>query len=154
MQLQDWASSQHIVCLSCTRGFQGWWQKSLLGLADGGWGSQQCNTGPSSLFKQQGRLLAELTLTETHWRACGKREEQPPVFGIYSQSPLTIHCIMETYSCLSRPTVSRSSPCISQISVEPFITSHTKNTYESQVKTLLEYKTFSFRFAETQLLHT
>lgn len=118
------------------------------------WGSQQCNTGPSPLFKQQGRLLAELTLKETRWRACGKREEQLPVFGIYSQSPLRVHCIMETYSCSSRPAVSRSSPCISQISVEPFITSHAKNTYKSQVKTLLEYKTFSFGFAETQLIHT
>lgn len=68
--------------------------------------------------------------------------------------PVTTRCIEETYSCLNRLAVSRSSPCISGVSVEPFIASHTKTTYESQVTTLLECKAFSLGLAEAQLFHT
>lgn len=75
--LQDWMSSQHIVCLSSTMDFQGCQQKSLLGLTDG-WlrGSQQWNMGPSALFQQQLKLLAEFTLQETHWGERGWKKSR------------------------------------------------------------------------------
>ena len=155
MQLRDWASSQHIVCLGCMMGFQGRRQKSLLGLADGGFeGASSAIRDPPPCLNKGGCWQSSLCRRHAREQGGGKREERPPVFGIYSQSPLTIHCIMETYSCLNRLAVSCSWPRISRIAVEPFITSHTKNTHESQVKTLLEYKSFSLGLAETQLLRS
>lgn len=75
--LQAWRSSQHIMCLSSTMDFQGCQQKSLLGLTDGWlWGSQQWNMGPSALFQQQLKLLAEFTLQETHWGERGVEKEK------------------------------------------------------------------------------
>lgn len=137
-------------------GFQGCRQKSPLGLRAGGFEgvSSAIRDPPPSLNNEGGCRQSSLCRRHAGEQGGEEGEGQPPVFGIQPQSPLTTHRIMETCNCLTRPAVSRSPPPVSQISAEPFITSHTKNTYESPVKTLLEYKAFSLGLAETQLLHT
>lgn len=83
-------------------------------------GSQQWNMGPSAPFKQQLKLLAELS----HRRHAGEKGsgkgERPPWFGIYSQFPLIIHRVMEAYGYPRRPAAPSSSSCISQTSVHHF----------------------------------
>lgn len=89
MRLQDQASSQHIVCLGCTMGFQGRRQKSLSGLADGGFeGAGSAIRDPlPCLNNEGGRWQSSLCRRHAGERGGGKREEQRPIYGIYSQSP-------------------------------------------------------------------
>lgn len=153
--LQDWMSSQYIVCLSSTMDFQGCQQKSLLGLTDG-WlrGSQQWNMGPSALFQQQLKLLAEFTLQETHWGERGWKKSRttssvwrllsiPPYKSLHHeniQSP-TKACSF-TQFCLYFMDISGSSHYFS----------HKLHLWKPN-ETLLKYKAFSLGFAEAQFLH-
>lgn len=144
--IQDWMSSQHIVCLSSTMDFQGCQQKSLLGLTDG-WlrGSQQWNMGPSALFQQQLKLLAEFTLQETHWGERGWKKSRttssvwrllsiPPYKSLHHeniQSP-TKACSF-TQFCLYFMDISGSSHYFS----------HKLHLWKPN-ETLLKYKAFSW----------
>lgn len=142
--LQDWMSSQHIVCLSSTMDFQGCQQKSLLGLTDG-WlrGSQKWNMGPSALFQQQLKLLAEFTLQETHWgeRGWKKSRTTSSVWRLLSIPP---------YKSLHHENIqSPTKACSFTQFCLYFMDIHLWKPNE----TLLKYEAFSLGFAEAQFLH-
>lgn len=146
MHLQDWASSQHSVCLGCRMDFQGR-QQSLSGLTDG---SQQWNMGPSAPLKQQLKLLAEFSCRRHAGEKGSGKGERPSWFGIYSQFPLIIHCVTEAYSCPRKPAAPSSSSCISQTSVHHF--THKAHLWKPK-ETLSVQKAFTLGCAEAQLLH-
>lgn len=125
--LQDGGNSHHPLCW-----VRGGFPRLLSGLAAGGSeGASRARQDPLPCSNSTGGR-GQSSLCSRH-TGLEKKNNLQLFLAFILNSPLEF---METHSCLYKPAISRSSPRIPPVSVEPSTHHAEKTTYKSEVKTL------------------